>query len=211
MNKIYKSIGIGIFLSCGAIKVASADNYAQSGIVMGGSLGYAKLIPFSDIKRPVGETIKNGNFYGGVTLGYDYAFNSNISLGVESGFNYSKDIAKGTSPSFSLNMMNVPILGTMKVFIPYANGLNFFTKHGISWVRQSFSYDSNVGTEENKASSFNIFVSSIGVGWKINDFNIFTEYTHFYGKNWNKQNEAEEPSVMTFNSLTLGVTYTIPI
>ena len=193
------------------IKTSTANvDFAQSGIVLGVNAGYAKFVPFSKINGD----INNGGIYGGGLLGYDYALNPHFSLGIETGINYGKNIANFSSPTEKMNIdtLNVPILATFKFYIPQANGLNIFTKHGVSFVYQmrDISYPNRpYQTDSENTLKFNIFLSVIGVGWKINNFNIFTQYEYFYGTNWNKVDKSLK--ILTLNTLTAGVTYTIPI
>lgn len=196
-----------------ALMILSASTLyanAESGITLGIQGGYAKFIPFSKINGD----INNGGIYGGGQLGYDYAFNPYFSLGLETGINYGKNIAKFSSSTERINIdvLNVPILATFKFYIPQTNGLNIFTKHGIAFVYQTrdISYPHRpYQTDSENTMKFNIFASTVGIGWKIKNFNIFTQYEYFYGTNWNKLDKSIK--ILTLNALTLGVSYTIPV
>ena len=202
---------------------------ATTGLVTGLQAGYAKFVPNSGI--PVGisstsvGTAKNGGLYFGGILGYDYAINSMVSVGVETGLNYGHNIADGSdagsglgssSYSLSTSTLDIPVMATVKFYVPHTGGLNVFAKGGYAYNRQKTTGSVTASIPAPTTVSLNSTntqwnpIAVGGVGYQIDSFNVFTQYTYIFGTKTNSTSgSAGDTAAM--NALTAGVTYTIPM
>ena len=168
-------------------------------------------------------TAKNGGLYFGGILGYDYAINSMVSVGVETGLNYGHDIANGSETlnvlpnpikaNINTSTIDIPIMATVKFYIPHTGGLNVFAKGGYAYNRQKTTGSESTLGVTTSINSTNTQWNPIavgGVGYQIDSFNVFTQYTYIFGTKTNSTSgSAGDTAAM--NALTAGVTYTIPM
>ncbi|MBK2124490.1 outer membrane protein [Fangia hongkongensis] len=195
---------------------------AQSGITFGVNTGIA--IPSGWLKGDdlynsydqdpsiISASQKKNNITGGLSLGYDYAINNAISVGVEIATQYAYNITevKGSSATDSmkntLSVLSVPMFLTGKFFIPNTGGLNLFAKAGYAYnrVKDKSEYSTPFG-DTNTSSYQNLWrpVVAGGVGYKLGSFNIFTQYQY----NWLPL-LGQSGGV---SSITFGATYTLSV
>ncbi|WHN65196.1 outer membrane beta-barrel protein [Cysteiniphilum sp. QT6929] len=167
---------------------------AQTGLVLGGNVGYAYSQNgwLKNANNLPGG--KNGNIAGGLLIGYDFALSPMFSVGVELGGQYFNKIAKNDAGK--LNMWSVPLFATAKFYIPGAMGLNVFGKAG-------YAYNKLTGDTDGMATNLWRPVAATGLGFQISQINIFAQYQYnwlpLYGYN------AGESTV------SVGLTYTLPM
>ena len=144
---------------------------------------------------------------GGI-IGYDFGLNRIMSCGLETGFNYGYKI-NNLSGDLHTNIMTIPLMATLKIYIPNLNGINFFVKGGAAVSYQQITDEKY---NENKKKLDYKPIAKIGVGWQLQNFNIFMQYSYIFGKNWNSlDNKNDDTPIISFNSLTLGFTYNLPV
>jgi opacity protein-like surface antigen len=181
---------------------------AQTGMVMGGNLGYAMPSgDFKDIGGSTGTDNKNGNIAGGLFAGFDYALDPMYSLGIEWGVQYASKFAKTTlsGAEISTNLLSVPLFLTGKFYIPGIDGLNVFGKAGYAYNQiTGKSSGISTNTEDNHFDP----VVAAGVGYKINQVNIFAQYQY----NWLKVDQATSSSLKGgLSAISVGLSYTLPM
>ena len=191
---------------------------AQTGLVVGGQLGYAKFVPYS--KLPVSSPgvsgdLSNGGAYGGVLVGYDFALSPMLSVGIETGLNYGYKIANGTvtgpgptDVDTDISTLDIPIMATVKLF-PTENGFNIFAKGGFDYSKQKLTGSAGSVDVSSTDSKWRP-VAAAGVGYQINALNIFAQYTYVFGTKWNDP-DGSDGDTLAMNAITAGVTYTIPM
>ena len=103
-------------------------NEATTGVVVGLYGGYAK--PLNDFLKDVKDEPggKIGNFAGGGLLGFDFALNPMLSVGVEADGQYFYKIVECNTGK--LNLYTGILFLTGKFNIPETGGLNLFAKAG---------------------------------------------------------------------------------
>jgi len=183
---------------------------AQTGLVIGGQLGYAQFEP-QTIKYD-GYDANNGGTYGGAIIGYDHALSPMLSIGIESGLNYGHQIMNTSRDQWrqevDTSTLDIPVMGTVK-FFPTEDGFNVFAKFGVNYSIQTTT-DSIIWPETNSDTKRKwVPIAAACVGYQINAFNIFAQYTYVFGKKWSDPYVEDE--TVTMYALTAGVTYTIPM
>ena len=167
----------------------------------------------------------------GGTIGYDYALLENVSLGLETGINYSPEIATTNitthngPPQFAdeisvkQNNLNIPILLTFKY---YLGNFMINAKGGYSCVRQEFEqslYDRFSGgirtNGTTKVSNWKPMVA-LGIGYEIIDnLSITAQYSAMFGRdnhgndynNFQAENWWQPDDVFATYTITAGITY----
>lgn len=199
-----------------ASSVAYANsNIATSGMTFSANVGYAT--PSGDLKaeKDDGVSASNGNVSFGGAIGYDFAISQMFTLGAEVGVQYTPDFAKESEDGASLkeSVLSVPILAVAKFYVPNVDGLNLFAKAGIAYnhwkAKGSGSIDDIEGLIPVPSASNNNWngVVAAGVGYDINNFNIFAQYTY----NWLKVSAFDETAKGGINTFALGVGYKLPM
>lgn len=210
MKKLLLAFGLlSTFLSVSANQDPqinySLNNYAQTGAFAGLHAGYGfgrngllKTLPHES--TPEG---KSANIMGGFILGYDVALNDNLNLGLQSGVNAYPNIATGhilathgNQVEHKISIYNVPILVTAKLFIPNAEGVNFFGEAGYA-----FNYLEVKNCDNDYHTDWSPTVGA-GVGYKIKNVNIFIKYQY----NWMQYDKREN----NYAAVSGGFTYALP-
>ena len=186
---------------------SSAFGAAKSGIVLGFNVGMGELtnkrdtclgnIP-NDARESCSE--ENGNVAFGGIIGYDYALMRNLSLGFETGINYSPEIAKTNVTSYNgppialiqsskMNNLNIPMLLTVKY---YLGSFVINAKAGYSYIRQEWEQNNidehGAGTiwydrtGTTRTSNWKPMLA-LGIGYEIIDnLSITAQYATIFGK-----------------------------
>ena len=233
MKKLTIATMVALTLSTTAV---FADVKAQSGGYVGGFAGWS--FPFSpdyENSNGVNTSESDKNFTLGATLGYQYAFNDNVLLGVEASYlDFGKNDYKVNYKTTDVygNLYTVNAAQTLKnsglqlmLVGTYLmnNGFNMFAKLGAIHETTNDSIGVTV-TDSNSNSisrSRDYSVSSwlpamaVGVGYMpIQNLNVALQYEHVFGEDWNDPNYTSNgypDRPMAQNVVTLGITYTIPL
>jgi len=202
----------GMALALGASS-AFADVTAQTGVYVGGDLGWS--FPENPSKNTVSaSSVSNRNFTWGGTLGFNYAINQNFMAGVEVGYqNFGKNTYSYSSSGLSIATKNygVQILATATYLM--SNGFNVFGKLGAIDQTTNAS-GSFIGFSADKDFTQWLPAAAIGVGYMpTQNVNIALQYERTFGADWDNKTtfNTTNPKPMTQNAFTLGVTYTFPI
>ncbi|WP_116963940.1 outer membrane beta-barrel protein [Fastidiosibacter lacustris] len=214
MKKIIATSIVAAALISGSAFAANA----QTGMVMGGNLGYT--MPSGDFKNignnqnyfgpNSGANNKNGNIAGGLFAGFDYAISPMFSLGAEVGVQYANQFAKYSLANVSgkANLLSIPLFLVGKFYIPGVDGLNVFGKAGYAYNQLGVKVEAaGVKTTIND-NRFDPVVAA-GVGYKIGQANIFAQYQY----NWLKyQQDSATPKLKGgLSTISLGLSYTLPM
>lgn len=218
MKKIISSFATIALLSAG---VAQANtNIARSGMTFSANVGYS--IPTGDFKAnqsdvPDGSVSNNNVSFGGA-IGYDYAISEMFTVGAEVGIQYMPDFAKESEDGGSITQSNlsVPILAVGKFYVPNVDGLNLFAKAGIAYNHWKASGSGSIEVVDPDPATIAIpsasdnnwnAVVAAGVGYDINNFNIFAQYTY----NWLRVSAFDETAKGGINTIAIGVGYKLPM
>jgi len=201
MRKIIATSIITAALASGSAFAAGA----QTGVVIGGSVGYTVPTGYLKDIGGSGADNTNGNIAGGLQIGYDFALNKMLSVGAELGGQYAYELSKvesgGATGKYS--NLSIPLFLTGKFYMPWVNGLNVFGKAGYAYNRLNASVDTGIsGLTVSENTNLWRPVVAGGVGYQIQQFNIFAQYQY----NWLKYQGTNGG----YNTLSLGLTYTIP-
>ncbi len=184
---------------------------AQTGLVMGGSLGYATAS--GDLKANVdGADNKNGNVAGGLFAGFDYAIDPMWSVGAEWGVQYANEFSKASAAgglSTKLSLLSIPLFVVGKFYIPGVDGLNVFAKAGYAYNQLGSKTTDNTGTSSTTTDNrFNPVVAA-GLGYKIGQMNVFAQYQY----NWLKYQAASNTDTVKgkLSTISVGGSYTLPM
>ena len=186
----------------------AAQTELKSGVVFGLQAGISGFQGQPD--GAPGTTTYKAGFIGGATIGYDYAVTPNVAIGVESGFNYSPQTYRIEQTStgalgLNINTMNVPLLLTAKYLTPI--NVTVFGKAGYSYNRYMLSADGESDYNYSKWAP----MMAAGVGYQLNNFHFFGQYTHTFGKDMKEVFSSGEEDTISTNTVTVGVTYTLPL
>ncbi|MBK2126317.1 outer membrane beta-barrel protein [Fangia hongkongensis] len=198
---------------------------AQTGLVLGGNLGYG-YAQNGTIKNgpagPLGGAFdkSNGGLAGGVFIGYDYAISKMISVGVEADLQYAHNLANGkvalpgnSSASYRTNGLAVPVFFTTKFYVPGVNGLNVFGKFGYAYNRITTSSSVSIpnlpaqwgGGDHKVTETTNLWrpVIAGGIGYQIDKVNLFAQYQYNFLRSGGNNSG--------YSTFTGGVSYTLPM
>ncbi|MBK2125360.1 outer membrane beta-barrel protein [Fangia hongkongensis] len=195
---------------------------AQTGLVLGGNLGYG-YAQNGTIKNGLegSGNQSNGGLAGGVFVGYDYAISKMISVGVEADLQYAHNVAGGSgkydyfvadgASSYRTNVFSLPLFLTAKFYVPGVNGLNVFGKFGYAYNRVttvSSATDNLIGFNVNDSKlsqTTNLWrpVMAGGIGYQIDNVNIFAQYQYNFLRNGGNNSG--------YSTFTGGVSYTLPM
>lgn len=195
---------------------------AQTGLVMGANLGLATPTGYMKGDNivnainslPISTSVSQdtGNIAGGLFIGYDYALNPMVSLGVELGGQYAYEVSKvsatvaGLSGDGKVSVISIPLFLTGKFYIPHTGGLNVFAKAGYAYNRVNEKYSGDLATAVGASDAHsNLWrpVVAGGIGYQLQEFNIFAQYQY----NWlpiTGQNGG-------LGTISAGVSYTLPM
>lgn len=182
-----------------------------------------------DITTPYYDEEKNVGSFGG-TIGYDYAFNSNVMTGFEVSY---LDLIR-TNNTFNgiirvsefvyipytedINIKNSGVQALLTSTYLISNGLNFFVKGGAIYERTSENITTNT-TDQNFTQQNGLVgptiqtvtkwipAAAIGIGYMpTQHINIALQYEHTFGTSYTTWSDHfTKPS--TVDILTLGLTY----
>ncbi len=192
---------------------------AQTGLVLGGNLGYG-YAQNGTIKNGLeGSGSKsNGGLAGGVFVGYDYAISKMISVGVEADLQYAHNVAGGSgqyslpvvgtvnASSYRTNVFALPVFLTAKFYVPGVNGLNVFGKFGYAYNRvTTLSSTDILGYGDKVSTTTNLWrpVMAGGIGYQIDKVNVFAQYQYNFLRNGGNNSG--------YSTFTGGVSYTLPM
>ncbi len=170
---------------------------------VGGFLGYNILdkgslpsyVPAS-IRHDWNDTKVYNRFGGGINAGYDFKVADNFYLAPEIDAAYlgSFKSAHGYSGASMYGISAVA-----KATYDVTKNIDVFVKGGI--VREIASNDDDYGTSDIAGTA------SVGAGYKINpNWEVFTEYTHIFGKSLAKMGD-DSNSAFEYNNVNVGVSY----
>ena len=231
MNKKLLITSLSILaLTISGVSLASA----KTGLAIGVSAGFQNYITNLQPSNVNTRIKPNGNFNVNGILGYDYALNNNLSIGLETGVGYTNAIAGGEQgpvnkpediESWNENQLQVPVLATVKYYLPVLdNNISVFGKFGYSYVRQQAKSNGTPAMGELvSAANYTKWLPTLaaGLGYNIYNFNVFTEYTYVMGSTPSSNNsipsnienggERSDHTVFSSGAVTVGVTYTFAI
>ncbi|WP_395947732.1 outer membrane protein [Caedibacter taeniospiralis] len=195
---------------------------AQTGLVLGGNLGLATptgvwksdnaVNAINNLPISTSVSQDTGNVAGGLFVGYDYALNRMLSVGIELGGQYAYETTKisatitGVSGDYKASIITIPLFLTGKFYIPHTGGLNIFAKAGYAYNRINEKYSGNLATAVGASDThMNLWrpVVAGGIGYQLQQFNIFAQYQY----NWLPY-QGENGGLGTISA---GVSYTLPM
>ncbi len=215
-----KNLIIAAAVSAALVSGATfADAKAITGVTMGLQAGIAGYQGTPSIPTIVGANVSEtkGGFLLGGTLGYDFALSNQFAVGIETGINNGFNLYKlsisnniGDSVDFKMSDLSVPILLKAIYVMPF--GLNIFVKGGMAYHKYKLSVDTaGAGNPGNFSDSYSKWApeAAVGLGYMINNFNVFAQYSHTFGKKLD-DNGLNKDAIST-NAITAGVSYTLPM
>lgn len=182
----------------------------QSGVYFGANGGWNS----PDSKPSITNfSTTNKNYTLGGSVGYNYAFGSHISTGVEANYtdfgktNYSGNNTVGNaSGSFKNSAIQILLTGTYLM----DNGFNTFLKVGAANETSDLSL-SNSGSSASVSTWLPAIAAGLGYEF-IQNLNIYAEYERTIGDNWQNATTTNAPSSSaSLNAFTMGVNYTLPM
>ncbi len=207
MKKMTKKVFV-LMLGCGAL-LSTSNAAAITGVTFGGGLGYSYFTGggVTKVNDPKGMPFNNGNISASGSVGYDYALTSSFSLGVEVGIQYANNTIRGLREASGndVGMLSIPVFAVAKYYIPHALGMNIFAKAGYAYNdikgASTSHYEDNPSGD---TQDLNIWrpVLAGGVGYQLNQFNIFSEYQY----NWLPYSGKS----FGVSSISVGLSYTLP-
>ncbi len=222
-----KNIAIATMLAAGMSSgIAFADGItAESGVYVTGQLGWsfpdAPNLTSSDFSGQPSYSYSqtSQNFVGGATVGYDYAFTQNWMAGLELGYlymgqnKYSATVG-GVSANETLQNWGVQLMATGTYVMP--SGWNVFGKVGGVYQTTKASGSGSIPSvgvvSANESFSDVIPALAVGVGYLFaQNLSMALQYEHTFGDDWNSNNLGSNPTTMTQNIVTLGLTYKFPM
>ena len=219
-----KKIVLASVVALGMTGFAFADGItAESGLYVNGQAGWSfpdsPSFDTNDLGTNYTYTQSDDNYVLGATVGYDYAFTQNWMAGLELGYlymgynDYTKSIPGFGSSSLTLTNWGIQLMATGTYVM--SSGWNFFGKVG--GIYQETEASGSVSTFLGSASGSKDYSGvipalAVGVGYLFTqNLNLALQYEHTFGDNWDNDNLGSNPSPMTQNILTLGLTYKFPM
>jgi opacity protein-like surface antigen len=183
---------------------------AQTGIYVGGQVGWSFASATSD--GTIGATSsQNKNYVYGPKLGFDYALNQNVLVGVEASYlNFGNtsytNAGIGNNVDFKESSSGYQLLATSTYLLN--SGWNGFVKAGA--IRETTKGINNNTLNGTSIDSVDVTkavpATVIGVGYMVRqNTNLVLQWEHVYGQSWDTQGVATKP--MTQNAITLGASY----
>lgn len=245
MRKIFLSLSIILAFCLSSIAFAASClpakpcGFAKTGVVVGAMAGYGKLdtpargIFTSSTSILYNQSYKIGYFTWGVNLGYNYAVTSKWLVGFLMGY---KDLGQSRYHSTRTDSLGVLYIGDVKITQQAADfllsgqyflyqGLNIFAQAGGAFLRthrKNFYYNSDFAPSQNalltwNKTQYNMIPEVVfGIGYMVNNLNLYMMYDHILHTNGNiftnfaaPKNSANQYSY-GFDGIFAGFTYTIP-
>ncbi len=205
------TIGAMTGLMLGLCGMSYANPTPHEGLTLKANIGLAS--PHGDFKAPtndiVNESVTNGNASYGLAMGYDFAINPMVTIGPEVGLQYAPDFSKiestTSNDSEKQTNLSIPLMVAVKFYIPDVEGLSLFAKGGLAY--NHWKIDGDVSLHDVNWNG----VLGGGIGYDINQFNIFAQYTY----NWLKVDKQEQNLSAEgsggIGTLAIGVGYRFPM
>lgn len=190
-----KKIALASAVAASLASTSVMANEATTGVVVGLYGGYAKPLNgwMKDAKSTAGGKV--GNLAGGGLLGFDFALNPMLSVGVEADAQYFYKIAKANSGK--MNLYTGILFLTGKFYIPETGGLNLFAKAGYALNKRNGDlYSTTPKTLYRPAAA-------AGVGYQIDNINIFGQFQYNWMKLYGKNSG--------YGAAFVGASYTFPM
>ncbi|TNF67533.1 MAG: hypothetical protein EP298_07020 [Gammaproteobacteria bacterium] len=223
MKKVIFTSTIAIALSSISYAMTSKAT-AKSGLVFEGQFSvnatpqntfdYAK-----DNNTNTSSDERNGGIGGGLFIGYDYAFNPNITVGGKVGYQYLYEVnylkLDGTTHGdidVKLSMNNFPILATWKYF--FNSGWLIGADGGI--VIQKWTVDgtdSTTSRTDNHSSQWNVAPMlgvSGGYKWQ-NGLALTGSLSYIFGKSTDELSDSDDNNALAVWTLGINLSYTLPL
>jgi opacity protein-like surface antigen len=217
-----KKIVIPILIAISTMGTAFADITAQSGVYIGGGLGWSfpaapnvDQVKNTNKAQAISKANHNYTFQG--TLGYNYAFTTHWMAGLEANYLYMGQ----TTYYYPFNIVSttaqnsgIQIMATGTYV--HSSGFNEFAKVGAVYedtkMTDSIYYFFPGGlqyVDSGGAHTGFLPAAALGVGYMpIQDLNIALQYEHIFGGDWANPSQINQP--MTQDVVTIGITYTFP-
>ncbi|WP_440994012.1 outer membrane protein [Cysteiniphilum litorale] len=196
---------IGLLISCLLLVLMQQNAFAsaQTGFVVGMDIGAD--IPAGHSENEYGDDYKRAAYNLGIILGYDYAINNKISLGVEAVPN------TGGLNASSAGIGYLPIMLTTK-FYPFKNGFNMFAKVGVAYLYGSGTFLEAAAKDISRSWQPTF---AIGTGYQYKRINFYVQYQYtqmniaYKGSNFlSPEDYYKESYNGALNSILVGVAYT---
>lgn len=190
----------------------------HNGLLIGVNAGVGRIqTPNGNVTAGTGQSNSNYSPAYGAEIGWNWAINPNLWLGVDAGLNddgYSKykTTISGQTSNVKLSQKDGDIMLTAGFVAD--GGFNIFGKAGWAYVYQKTrGVGSNLTafTHGNSGRLQGRTKVEMGLGYMfIDNLNVTLSYSHIFGKD-----EADFPldnaKIFSSNSARLGVTYTFPM
>ncbi|TNF67534.1 MAG: hypothetical protein EP298_07025 [Gammaproteobacteria bacterium] len=167
----------------------------------------------------------NGGLGGALFVGYDYAINSNMTVGGKVGYQYVYTVNEyqassvfGNDPDIKLNMNNIPVLATFKYI--FNSGWLLGAEGGIDIQKWTLKRDGNNGYineymdySTSYSSNWNI-APMIGLsgGYQFSfGLAVTGNVDYVFGKSTDDITSVSENDALAYYSIGLNVSYTLPI
>ncbi|WP_440683009.1 outer membrane beta-barrel protein [Cysteiniphilum halobium] len=207
MKKLILIMGITLL----TITIATANKHqvtAQSGLILGAEGGYGQITGSLWDQSSLDK--KSGGAIGSIDIGGQYALNSWLALGMQTGVMYGhKLLSYGDDIDYKATLV-LPIQLTAQVVLPM--GLNFLAGAGMAYVAQRVTYGSGANQDDELGKKWNP-MASVGIGYQMTPrFNIFAKYQYIWGK---KDRaifpQAGQDNTNPIQAFTLGISYTFGV
>jgi predicted porin len=157
-----------------------------------------------------GANSSNQQYTYNADLGYQYNFAPHFASGIEADYinygqtNYTPSNTNSTNGSFANSAIQILVTGTYLM----DNGVNTFVKAGVGHQTSELNLN-------NGSTSLSTWIPDVagGVGYYVlKNLDLYVQYQHSFGSNWNNANASNTPSnPTTMDSLTAGATYLLPM
>ena len=185
---------------------------AASGMYLSGQAGWAfvdnsTVTTASNAADNISFNQANSSYLLGISTGYNFALNPRLLLGAELGYlnlgqyQYTLPFDLGSS---TVNNWGVQTLITTTFIAP--NGFNLFVKGGGIYEDEHFS-TTILGTRYSQNTHGILPAAMIGVGYLITScLDLTLQYERTFGSNWNNAGATSDPTPMSLNMVSVGLT-----
>ncbi|TNF65803.1 MAG: hypothetical protein EP298_10970 [Gammaproteobacteria bacterium] len=225
MKKI-NTVLTSLTLLTAAASMSYASTAAKSGIKIQGQASY-NMTPDNIFNQSSNDIVTipevtstettNGGYGGGVFVGYEYAFHSNMTLGGKLGYQYVYDInslnitTTDGSDNVKLNVHNIPLLATFSYY--FNSGWLISTEAGIDLQKWQIKEHADSYGSSTTSSNWNIApmlgVSS-GYQWQ-NGLSLTASYSYVFGKSTDDLGSVGTNKALAFSSIGINLSYIIPM
>ena len=222
MKKIVLISSIAILAS----STAFADGPAKSGLLFEGQLSanvtpkntFQSVQDNSPYNNVLGSEIDNGGLGGGLYLGYDYALNNNMTIGVLSGYQYiyqlnklevNQALGNVSTGNDKLNVNSIPVLATFKYF--FNSGWLVGGEGGLDVQKWVVSGNNAYSGESDSNWNVAPMVGAFG-GYQWNNGLALTgDLSYVFGKTTDNLESLSKNSALAFYTVGIDLSYKLPM